>query len=117
MRIGPTPTALTRTFFDVCKRLGLSCPMGRALYATNRVYNGGIHSPVHAEGGFDSPGVEKFLRSIRYATARRWLHHWNTGGSLKGLCWTVEARSRRRAEDRRRLLATYARIAENARTE
>lgn len=73
---GPRPLPYgCDAFFQIAARLGLSCPMGRALYAVNRKVNGWRHGVT----------AEHLLRNTRQETAERWLQHWRDGGSIRAL--------------------------------
>lgn len=83
------------TFLRIAKAAKLSHPLGRALYACNRLQNGSFKfsvllcATIHpdAPGIHDSPDedITKLLEKIRPSTAQRWLKHWKSGGSIKSL--------------------------------
>lgn len=83
-------------FLDIAIQEKLTCPEGRALYACNRVQNGGLrwiyetsYSPLSS------------MKHARESTAKRWLDHWNSGGSIRSLQHTqVEWNSQRRRLDK-----------------
>ena len=67
-------------FLDIAIQEKLTCPEGRALYACNRVQNGGLcwtyetsYSPLSS------------MKHARESTAKRWLDHWNSGGSIRSI--------------------------------
>jgi hypothetical protein len=84
-------------FAAVARSLHLSCPLGRALYACNRVQNGGhpwglmahvLQGKYVAYSGayaYSNQEVAQKMRSIRHTTAQRWLAHFLAGNSIKSL--------------------------------
>ncbi len=91
-------------FAAVARSLHLSCPLGRALYACNRVQNGGhpwglyahvlsnanpvpgyyvVYTPQE-KAAWQAEMAQK-MRSIRHTTAQRWLAHFLAGNSIKSL--------------------------------
>jgi hypothetical protein len=90
-------------FLQLAESLELSCPLGRALYACNRVQNLGYGDTSRIGDSGDDHGVaytRKFLRAIKPSTAERWLAHWQNGGHIKVISLSsVEYNKRRRAQD------------------
>jgi hypothetical protein len=83
-------------FFKVARDARLTHPLGRALYACNRIQNGGgpysslVYSIIHPNvpGMPSDPPTEeaiKWLSKIKGTTAVRWAKHWKSGGSIKSL--------------------------------
>jgi hypothetical protein len=77
--------------YQIAKAAKLDCPRGRALYACNRIAN----------GGFNYMDPLDTLSRCRTATAKQWLEHWMSGGSIKFATLShVEANAKRRVYDR-----------------
>lgn len=82
-------------FLRIAKESGLSFPLGRALYACNRIQNGDFPygamcvSWIHPNTpGVTNPSKQEIvdrLKTIRPTTAQRWIKHWKSGGSIKSL--------------------------------
>jgi hypothetical protein len=81
-------------FLKLAKKMKLSEPEGRALYMVNRSRNGDCTNPYfylhHSSHNMRHISKADFLsewkdrlRSIREDTAKRWLKHWHSGGSLR----------------------------------
>lgn len=105
-------------FLRLARKARLTNPLGRALYAHNRVLNGGVNSPCpkdphpNREQPTDEWYVTQLLRPTKPETAARWLAHWKKGNSLKSLKWGRHGRmpkemSRRLLQDHDRLWPTY----------
>jgi hypothetical protein len=66
------------SFYHIAKEERLSCPKGRAIYAVNRHMNG--WPTIH---GLEKMDDLELLRRTKLETAKKWLKHWENGGSLK----------------------------------
>lgn len=100
-------------FYHIARRAGLSCPLGRALYAANRVLNGdwsGCSGALRGEGDdqFRRTMSLRNMRTIKESTAKRWLAHYQAGGSLKALCYTQDQWLAKRKTGQARREANYA---------
>jgi hypothetical protein len=84
-----TLTPLTKRFRRLARRASLPNALGRALALTARHYNDGYGN----QGDKDAVAS---MRSFRPETARRWLRHWTTWGSLKALARSVDSERIRR---------------------
>lgn len=99
-------------YYDLAKKLKLSCPLGRAVHCASRHMNDGwsiewYFSPERCKevGQKNGPAaarrtMEHRLRRIKLSTAKRWLAHWNNDGSVKALKY-----SRTEWNDRRKTRA------------
>jgi len=106
------------TYLLYARDHNMSCPEGRALVVCNRIQNGGWWYCTDDRGGAyrtsyaqgHTPTFQEMLakmRSIRPATAKKWLKHWRNGGSIKTLRTNAEQNAWRRkiyAQDRLRAL-------------
>lgn len=80
-------------FFDIAKANHLSYPKGRALYACNRLQNGWPRT----KDGMSQEDPLNVLAKTKESTAKRWIKHWNNGGSIKILSYpTAEAYNKER---------------------
>ncbi len=73
MTDGMTPRLAN--LYALALAMNLSEPLGRAVYACNRRYN----------GGFSRMSDEHILQVAKESTAVRWREHWDNGGTLKSL--------------------------------
>ena len=83
------------TYLLYARDNNMSCPEGRALAICNRIQNGGwYYNTDGRSGGYFQSGdagdathqdMLIKMRSIQLATARKWLLHWKSGGSIKTL--------------------------------
>jgi len=88
-------------FYQLAKLNRLSCPMGRALYACNRIRNGWPQDRDSWAGMGRRPDFD-FLRRVRLSTAKRWLIHWQSGGHIQALRSVEDQNRIRRIRDQRR---------------
>lgn len=77
-------------FLACARKARLSHVLGRALYACNGIQNGRFHFavlvPTCSRGTVSQrEDVVAVLKTIRPSTAKRWLKHWKSGGSIKSL--------------------------------
>lgn len=97
-------TPLVQKLFEIAKNHGWSYPLGRAYYATNRTYNGGLGRYAsfydRSDGSTDYRlGAQiKCMRDCRVDTAKRWIAHVRNGGSLKSMNRSVIEESKRRKD-------------------
>jgi hypothetical protein len=85
-------TPLTERLYLLALEEKMTIPLGRALYATNRHYNGDLYRKGFTSYDAD-PDDEDYVRSrdiglmlaTKSLTAAQWLSHWVGGGSLRKL--------------------------------
>jgi len=82
-----TMTALTKKLYSLALGNHLSCPLGRAVATTNRHYNDSV------------PDDLEYMKKMKITIAKRWLSHWNAGGSLKKLGFSSEERNQERRKE------------------
>ncbi len=100
----------TILYLELAKTLKLSCPLGRALYISNRIQNGDWWYYYHAPASevFLAPNTEgvrlgqenyehmiRRMKAIRPTTAQRWLKHWKSGGSIKMITMSQKEHNQR----------------------
>jgi len=96
---------LMLTYYNLAVEANLPNVLGRAAYLVNRHYNGDLRRlGLTFEGEYTSRQLRKArikaLKTVRSDTARRWLDHWESNGSLKALKYTQESWAVVRQTDR-----------------
>lgn len=100
-------TPLVTKLAKLAEERGLSYPLGRAYYAVNRTYNGGLgryFEPSYFDPNNGLPADFDVrlnaqitcMRTMRADTAERWINHVRKGGSLKSMSRTAREESERR---------------------
>jgi hypothetical protein len=89
-----------KEFYSEAKAMGLSYPIGRALYACNRKRNGWPQDR-DSWAGMGLRLVPDFLRRMKESTAKRWQIHWRSGGHIQALRSVEEQNRIRRIRDQR----------------
>lgn len=73
--LAPRYPAGCEHFYWMAEHAGLSCPLGRALYACNRKQNGWRHGVTPID----------LMTRASQETAERWLDNWRRGGGVRRL--------------------------------
>lgn len=84
-------------FFNIASKNEMNNPEGRAIYACNRVANGAWWRPPFIH----EPEAKSKLEKTKDSTAKRWLEHWENGGSLRALSRYHEEEKVRQKESMR----------------
>jgi len=92
--------------YTIARKLNLSYPLGRALYAVNRLYNGWpwVYPGPNFEFRPHHLSPLDLMRRTRESTAKRWREHWARGGGLQtiGRTHAEQLEFRRMCDKKRR---------------
>lgn len=73
-------------FLKLAKKHKLSYPIGRALYACNRLQMGwprALPTKDNPYAFLSRMGELDLLKRVKEATAKHWIKHWQRGGSIR----------------------------------